>query len=74
MHIKKPWFLCKNTLAGVGLGLLAASLVFHYRGETTLLATLQVGLVGFFFFAYGSRHKKYHSGYVNHRSHGKHSH
>ena len=61
MHISKPWFICKNTLAGVGIGLMAATAVFYYREEVALIGALQVGVIGFFLFMYakGRKHNHY---------------
>ncbi len=45
MHVKTPWFLCRNTLTGMGMGLFLAAVIVNQFRDASLL-TVKIGLIG----------------------------
>lgn len=65
MYHHKHWFLSRHTLAGMGLGALASTIIYVYWNEVSLLSALKVGVIGTLLFMYG-KGRKHHGYYINH--------
>lgn len=71
-HPHKPWFLSKNAIAGIGVGLIGASIFFYRQSNISVLHAFQVGIVGFFLFMFAKHKRHHHHGHHGYHHYGGH--
>lgn len=63
----------KSGIAGIGLGLVLAAVIFYYWDEVSALSSIKIGVIGLLTFMIAKHKKGSHHGYVHHGHHEKHN-